>query len=109
MSLNRAQNEQPASEVAASAVLIGQAHLGAGALLAQGVVLRSRAGSVALGNHSAVLENGVLVGWPGQPVEIGQRTVFGHRASDRRRLLEKRHGNCRVPNRVGSKSRWFET
>jgi carbonic anhydrase/acetyltransferase-like protein (isoleucine patch superfamily) len=23
----------------------------------------------------------VLVGWPGQPVEIGQRTVFGHRAS----------------------------
>ena len=81
MSLNRAQNEQPASEVAASAVLIGQAHLGAGALLAQGVVLRSRAGSVALGNHSAVLENGVLVGWPRQPIEIGQRTVFGHRAT----------------------------
>ena len=81
MSLNRAQAEQPAFEVAASAVLIGQAHLGAGALLAQGVVLRSRAGSVALGNHSAVLENGVLVGWPGHPVEIGQRTVFGHRAT----------------------------
>ena len=42
MSLNRARAEQPAAEVAASAVLIGQAHLGAGALLAQGVVLRSR-------------------------------------------------------------------
>jgi carbonic anhydrase/acetyltransferase-like protein (isoleucine patch superfamily) len=81
MSLNRARGEQPAAEVAASAVLIGQAHLGAGSLLAQGVVLRSRAGRVALGNHSAVLENGVLVGWPGQPVEIGQRTVFGHRAT----------------------------
>jgi carbonic anhydrase/acetyltransferase-like protein (isoleucine patch superfamily) len=81
MSLNRARSEQPASEVAASAVLIGQAHLGAGALLAQGVVLRSRAGSVRLGNHSAVLENGVLLGWPGCPVEIGQRTVFGHRAT----------------------------
>jgi carbonic anhydrase/acetyltransferase-like protein (isoleucine patch superfamily) len=81
MSLNRARTEQPASEVATSAVLIGQAHLGAGALLAQGVVLRSRTGNVALGNHSAVLENGVLIGWPGQPVEIGQRTVFGHRAT----------------------------
>jgi len=81
VSLNQPRAEQPAAEVAASAVLIGQAHLGAGALLAQGVVLRSRAGSVALGNHSAVLENGVLVGWPGQPVEIGQRTVFGHRAT----------------------------
>ena len=54
MSLNRARAEQPAAEVAASAVvLIGQAHLGAGALLAQGMVLRSRAGAVALGNHSA--------------------------------------------------------
>jgi hypothetical protein len=81
MSLNRARADQPASEVAASAVLIGQAHLGAGALLAQGVALRSRAGSVALGNHSAVLENGVLVGWPEHPVAIGQRTVFGHRAT----------------------------
>src|SRR4051812_25875354 len=81
MSLNRARTEQPASEVAASAVLIGQAKLGAGALLAQGVVLRSRTGSVALGNHSAVLENGGLVGWPGRPGEIGQRTVFGHRAT----------------------------
>jgi carbonic anhydrase/acetyltransferase-like protein (isoleucine patch superfamily) len=81
MSLNRPRTEQPAPEIAASAVLIGRAHLGAGALLAQGVVLRSRAGSVSLGNNSAVLENGVLVGWPGHPVEIGQRTVFGHRAT----------------------------
>ena len=55
MSLTQPRTEQPAAEVAASAVLIGQAQLGAGALLAQGVVLRSRAGSVALGNHSAVL------------------------------------------------------
>jgi hypothetical protein len=45
MSLNRARAEQPAFEVAASAVLIGQAHLGAGALIAQGVVLRSQCGS----------------------------------------------------------------
>ncbi len=95
MSLNRARAEQPAAEVAASAVLIGQAHLGAGALLAQGVVLRSRAGAVALGNHSAVLENGVLVGWPEHPVAIGQRTVFGHRAT----LVGARVGDlCEIGN-----------
>ena len=57
MSLNRARAEQPTSEVAASAMLVEQAHLSAGALLAQGVVLRSRRGSVRLSNHSAVLEN----------------------------------------------------
>ncbi len=34
MSLNRARSEQPAFEVASSAVLVGQAHTGAGALLA---------------------------------------------------------------------------
>src|SRR5256885_5404428 len=95
MSLNRARSEQPASEVAASAVLIGQAHIGAGALLAQGVVLRSRAGSVWLGNHSAVLENGVLLGWPDHPVEIGQRTVFGHRST----IVGARVGDlCEISN-----------
>ena len=96
MSLNRTQAEQPAFEVAASAVLIGQAHLGAGALLAQGVVLRSRAGKrQRLGNHSAVLENGVLVGWPDHPVEIGQRTVFGHRAT----IIGARVGDlCEIGN-----------
>jgi hypothetical protein len=34
VSLNRARTEQPTFEVAASAVLIGQAHIGAGSLLA---------------------------------------------------------------------------
>jgi carbonic anhydrase/acetyltransferase-like protein (isoleucine patch superfamily) len=95
LSLNRARPDQPASEVAESAVVIGHAHLGAGALLAQGVVLRARGGSVSVGNHSAVLENGVLVGWPDHPVEIGQRTVFGHRAT----VVGARVGNmCEIGN-----------
>src|SRR3954469_17473452 len=95
MSLNRARTEQPASEVATSAVLIGQAHLGAGSLLAQGVVLRSRLGGVRLGNHCAVLENGVILGWPDHPVEIGQRTIFGHRAT----IIGARVGNlCEIGN-----------
>ena len=41
---------------------------------------RERA-AVALGNYSAVLENGVIIGTPEHPVRIGQRTVFGHRAT----------------------------
>ena len=95
MSLNRARPDQPAFELAASAVVSGRAHLGAGALLAQGVVVRSHGGSVSVGNRSAVLENGVLVGWPDHPVDIGQRTVFGHRAT----VLGARVGNlCEIGN-----------
>jgi carbonic anhydrase/acetyltransferase-like protein (isoleucine patch superfamily) len=42
-----------------------------------------------------VLENGVLVGWPEHPVEIGQRTVFGHRAT----ILGARVGDlCEIGN-----------
>jgi carbonic anhydrase/acetyltransferase-like protein (isoleucine patch superfamily) len=48
-----------------------------------------------VGNHSAVLENSVLVGWPGHPVKIGQRTVFGHRAC----VLGAHVGNvCEIGN-----------
>jgi len=80
MSLTRAYPDQPAATVAPSAVLAGSIHLGAGALLAQGLVVRSQGGThVRIGNNSAVLENGVVVGWPASPARIGQRTVFGHR------------------------------
>ncbi len=80
MSLNRACPEQPAATVADSAVLAGPIQLGAGVILAQGLTVRSHGeGQVSIGNHSAVLENGVIVGWAASPVRIGQRTVFGHR------------------------------
>jgi carbonic anhydrase/acetyltransferase-like protein (isoleucine patch superfamily) len=95
MSLNRARPTQPAAEIAVSAVLMGRVHIGAGTYLAQGVVVRSRAGNVSVGNHSAVLENSVLIGWPDHPVEIGQRTVFGHRAC----VLGAQVGNmCEIGN-----------
>lgn len=85
MSLNRAPASTstgpvPAPSVADSCVVIGRMWLGAGALLAQGLVVRSIDGGVRIGNHSAVLENGVLWGTPEHPTRIGQRTVFGHRA-----------------------------
>lgn len=80
MSLNRLFADQPQPEIAGSARLLGAVHVGAGAIIAQGVVVRSRGESVSIGNHSAVLENGVVIGSPRHPVRIGQRTVFGHRA-----------------------------
>ena len=79
MSLNQSVPEGPEPTIAPSAVLLGEASLGAGVLLAQGVVLRAHSGAVKVGNHSAVLENSSLVGTPDDPVVIGQRTVFGHR------------------------------
>src|SRR4051794_16455017 len=80
MSLNRLFADQPQPEIAGSAQLLGNVHVGAGAILAQGTVARSHDESVFIGNHSAVLENGVVVGTGEDPVRIGQRTVFGHRA-----------------------------
>src|SRR3954467_8841934 len=80
MSLNRLVADQPQPEIAASARLLGSVHVGAGAIIAQGTVVRSHDESVSIGNHSAVLENGVVVGTRKHPVRIGQRTVFGHRA-----------------------------
>jgi hypothetical protein len=31
---------------------------------------------VSIGNHSAILENGVVIGTSAHPVRVGQRTVF---------------------------------
>lgn len=96
MSLNRAAPEQPVPTIADSAVLAGPVHLGAGVLLAQGLTVRSHGqGAVSIGNHSAILENGVVVGWPDAPALIGQRTVFGHRCQ----VLGATVGNmCEVGN-----------
>jgi len=81
MSFNRLLVDQPGAQIAGSAVVVGDVHVGAGAILAQGLVVRAHGGAVSIGNHSAVLENGVVVGTPEHPVRVGQRTVFGHRAT----------------------------
>jgi carbonic anhydrase/acetyltransferase-like protein (isoleucine patch superfamily) len=81
MSYNQLLVDQPDPTIAASAVLLGDVHVGAGAILAQGLVVRAHEGAVSIGNHSAVLENGVVVGTRDHPVRVGQRTVFGHRAT----------------------------
>src|ERR1700683_1384117 len=67
--------------MAGSALIVGEVHVGAGAVLAQGLVVRAHGGAVSIGNYSAILENGMVIGTPGYPVRGGQRTVFGHRAA----------------------------
>ena len=81
VSFNQLFVDQPGPEIARSAVVLGEVHVGAGAILAQGLVVRAHGAAVNIGNHSAVLENGVVIGTPAHPVRVGQRTVFGHRAT----------------------------
>ena len=81
VSFNHLLVDQPQAEIARSAVILGEVHVGAGVILAQGLVVRAHSGAVSFGNYSAVLENGVVIGTPGHPVRVGQRTVFGHRAA----------------------------
>ena len=95
MSLNRACPDAPLPVLADSAAVLGTAWIGAGAVLAQGTIVRSHQEAVSIGNHSAVLENSSVVGTSDHLVAIGQRTVFGHRCQ----LIGARIGNlCEVGN-----------
>lgn len=62
-----------------SSRLIGRLRLGDGVYVAQGTVLRSVDSSVTIGNSSFVLENSVLIGTSEHPLEVGSKTVFGHK------------------------------
>jgi carbonic anhydrase/acetyltransferase-like protein (isoleucine patch superfamily) len=68
-----------ATEIATSAVVIGEAKLGAQSHLSEGAVIRARDRAVAIGAGSAVIENCVVIGTCAMPTVIGRRTVFGHR------------------------------
>ncbi|HMF82999.1 MAG TPA: UDP-3-O-(3-hydroxymyristoyl) glucosamine N-acyltransferase [Acidimicrobiia bacterium] len=71
--------ETDSLRIADSAVVLGSARLGEGALLAQGGVIRAYGSGVEIGTGSAVLENSVVAGTPAMPTTIGRRTTFGHR------------------------------
>ena len=66
-------------QIASSAVVIGTAHLGEHALVAEGAVIRSSGAGVEIGTGSAVLENSVVLGSTNMPAVVGRRTTFGHR------------------------------
>jgi carbonic anhydrase/acetyltransferase-like protein (isoleucine patch superfamily) len=65
--------------LASSARVLGTIHLGPGAVIAQGAVVRSHAGAVRLGAGSAVRENATVIGLPEHPVVVGERAVLGER------------------------------
>ncbi|HKA86779.1 MAG TPA: DapH/DapD/GlmU-related protein [Haliangiales bacterium] len=79
MSLTAFPRAHPRLIVPETAGIVGTVHVGPGVLVAQGTVVRSRGGSVAIGAGSAVLENSAVVGTPDSPVTVGRRSVFGHR------------------------------
>lgn len=62
-----------------SARIIGKVRIGENSYIAQGTVLRSIDDSIKIGNSSWVLENSVVIGTPEYPVNIGQKTIFGHK------------------------------
>ncbi len=62
-----------------SARIIGRVRMGRASYLAQGSVIRSTHDSVKIGNRTWILENSVLIGSPRFPLEVGEKTVFGHK------------------------------
>ena len=62
-----------------SAQLIGRIGLGHGSYIAQGTILRSEGDLLQIGENSMVLENSVLIGTPSWPLNVGSKTVFGHK------------------------------
>lgn len=78
-----------------SARLLGKMRLGDGVYVAQGTILRSMEDSVKIANSSWVLENSVLIGTPDTPLEVGSKTVFGHKCI----AIGTRIGNlCEIGN-----------
>ncbi|MCC7256818.1 MAG: gamma carbonic anhydrase family protein [Gammaproteobacteria bacterium] len=66
--------------VAASAAVIGDVHVGAGASVWFGAVLRGDVERLTIGPGTNVQDNAVLHADPGAPLEIGARVTIGHLA-----------------------------
>ena len=62
-----------------SARVIGKNRLGNEVYISQGTTLRSKNDSIKIHNTSWVLENSVVIGTDKHPVNIGSKTVFGHK------------------------------
>lgn len=66
-------------KIAESSRIIGSVSLGEGTYIAQGTILRSHDESLTIGGNSMVLENSVLIGTANNPLNVGSKTVFGHK------------------------------
>lgn len=99
--------------IADSARVVGTIRVGEDVYIAQGSAVRSIDGSVSIGNKSWVLENSIVIGSPEHPVQIGSKTVFGHKCivigAQIGDLCEVGNGTIFLPgSRVGSRCRFGE-
>lgn len=84
-------------KIAESARVFGELRIGNGSYIAQGTVVRSVDGNIKIGNDSMILENSVIIGGLKSPVEIGSKTVFGHKSI----VLGSQIGDlCEIGNRT---------
>lgn len=70
----------PEAQVAASAVISGDVHIGAGCRIGHGAVIVAEGGPVRIGEHCVVMETAVIRGVPGQQTVIGRHVLVGPRA-----------------------------
>ena len=79
MSLNQLLVDQPGPVIAGSAVLVGEVHVGAGAILAQGLVVRAHGGAVSVQSALAGGGSRFIVEVPALSAVVGpQRSLVWH-------------------------------
>jgi carbonic anhydrase/acetyltransferase-like protein (isoleucine patch superfamily) len=66
----------PGAQVAASAVISGDVHVGPGCRIGHGAVLVAEGGPVRLGADCVVMDTAVIRGVPGRQMSLGDRDVF---------------------------------
>jgi carbonic anhydrase/acetyltransferase-like protein (isoleucine patch superfamily) len=70
----------PSAQVAASAVISGDVHIGPRCRIGHGAVLVAEGGPVRLGADCVVMDTAVIRGVPGLPMTLGDRVLVGPRA-----------------------------
>ena len=70
----------PSAQVASSAVVSGDVHIGPNSYIAHGAVLVAEGGAVRIGADCVVMETAVIRGVPGQAMTLGDRVLVGPRA-----------------------------
>lgn len=68
-------------KIDSTAEVIGKVRIGNGSIISQGTILKSEDNSIKIANDTFVLENSVIIGTRKNPVEIGSKTVFGHKCT----------------------------
>ncbi|WP_448563608.1 gamma carbonic anhydrase family protein [Trichothermofontia sp.] len=69
-----------AAFVAATATVVGQVTLGAGASVWYGAVVRGDVERIEIGANTNIQDGAILHGDPGQPTIVGNHVTIGHRA-----------------------------